>query len=397
VSTRIKLKTMNVEVDARGAERLLRRHPWVFRTQVKKGPPSPGWVSISYQGRFLALGLWNPHATLALRAFSWEKGDPWTAYLKNLERAITAREPDRRARPQGARRLAHAEGDFLPGLIVDEYAGHLVVQTNVAALEDRLEALLDALVTWLAPKGVLFKNDSRGRAQEGLARYIELAYGTVPEELWVKEGAIWLLARPYSGQKTGAFLDQRENRIYAGELAARVRPRRALDVFSYQGGFALHIALAAEEVTVVDSSSEALAAAEEAAEKNGLRNLRTLEANAFDFLKREARSGPSYDLIVLDPPSFARKKADLERAYAAYKEINLRAMRLLRPGGYLLTASCSFHMKEGLFYDMLRDAAGDARRAFRVVAKRGQASDHPTLLNVPETAYLKLAVLFAVG
>jgi len=397
VSTQIKLMKMNVEVDARGAERLLRRHPWVFLGQVRKGPDFPGFVSVSHRGRFLALALWNPRANLALRAFAWEEGDPWERFLANLERALEARAEDRRARPEGGRRLVHAEGDFLPGLIVDEYAGHLVVQTNVAALEDRREALLEALLGRLSPQGVLFKNDSRGRLQEGLPRYVELAYGEVPEEIWIREGSVWLLARPYTGQKTGAFLDQRENRVYAGSLAERLRPRRALDVFSYQGGFGLHLAPYAEEVLVVDSSAEALAAARYAAEKNGFGNLRTLEANAFDFLKREARGGPAYDLVVLDPPSFARKKTDLERAYAAYKEINLRAMRLVTPGGYLLTASCSYHMKEELFYEMLKEAAGDARRAFRVVAKRGQAGDHPALLNVPETAYLKFAALLAVG
>ncbi len=388
---------MNVEVDARGAERLLGRHPWVFKNQVLRGPHRPGLFPVIHRGRFLALALWNPDAVLAVRAYAWSEGEPWAVFRQNLERALAAREPDRRARPQGARRLVHAEGDFLPGLVVDEYAGHLVVQTNVAALEDRRPALLEALLQGLSPRGVLFKNDSRGRRQEGLPTYVEQAHGRVPEELWIEEGGVWLLARPYAGQKTGAFLDQRENRVYAGELAAARRPRRALDVFGYQGGFALHLAPHAGEVTVVDSSAEALAAARRAAAKNGLENLKTLEANAFDFLKREARKGPAYDLIVLDPPSFARKKSDLERAYAAYKEINLRAMRMLAPGGLLLTASCSYQMREEHFYAMLRDAAGDARRALRVVAKRGQARDHPVLLNVPETAYLKFAVLEAVG
>ena len=388
---------MNVEVDARGAERLARRHPWVFKSQVYRGPDRPGLYPVTHRGSFLALALWNPNANLALRAFAWREGEPWAVFLENLKRALDARKADRRARPQGGRRLAHAEGDFLPGLIVDEYAGHLVVQTNVAALEDRRTELRTALLRELSPRGVLFKNDSRGRLQEGLSRYVELAYGEVPEEIWFQEGEVWLLARPYAGQKTGAFLDQRENRIYAGALASRLRPRRALDVFGYQGGFGLHLAPYAGEVLVVDSSAEALAAARRAAEKNGFRNLRTLEANAFDFLKREARGGPAYDLVILDPPSFARKKGDLERAYAAYKEVNLRAMRLVTPGGYLLTASCSYHMKEELFYEMLKDAAGDARRAFRIVAKRGQASDHPVLLNVPETAYLKFAALEAVG
>jgi 23S rRNA (cytosine1962-C5)-methyltransferase len=189
-------------------------------------------------------------------------------------------------------------------------------------------------------------------------------------------------------------LDQRENRLFAGELARAHRPRRALDVFSYEGLFGLHVARHAEEVWLVDQSREALENARENAAANGLANLRYVEANAFDFL-RQVR-GP-FDLIVLDPPSFVRKKADLERGIRAYKEVNLRAMKLLAPGGLLITASCSHHLDEPHFYAMLKEAAGDARRALRLVAKRQQASDHPVLLNVPETAYLKLAVLEAVG
>jgi len=388
---------MNVEVDAQGAERLLGRHPWVFKNRVRKGPNTPGLYPVTHRGRFLALALWNPDAALAVRAYAWEESDPWERFLENLKTALSAREEDRRARPEGARRLAHAEGDFLPGLVLDEYAGHLVLQINAAALEARRDALADHLKTALQPKGLLFKNDSRGRLQEGLPLYVALAFGEVPETVWFLEERVWLMARPWSGQKTGAFLDQRENRVFAGRLAERTRPQRALDVFSYQGGFALHLARFAQEVEVLDASAEALTAARQAAEKNGLGNLNFIEANAFDFLKKASRQGPRYDLVVLDPPSFARKKADVERAYAAYKEINLRAMRLVNPGGHLLTASCSHHMNEALFYEMLKDAAQDARRAFRIVAKRGQANDHPVLLNVPETAYLKFAALRAVG
>ncbi len=386
-----------MEVDERGAKRLLSRHPWVWRGMLRRAPEEPGFYPVTHRGRFLALALFNPKTELAVRAYAWEEADPWEAWLQNLKAALQRRESDRSERPQGGRRLVHAEGDFLPGLVVDEYAGYLVVQIGAAALEARRAALVEALVEALGPRGVLLKNDARGRQQEGLPLYVEAAFGEVPERLWVEEGPVWLPVRPWQGQKTGAFLDQRENRLFAGALAERTRPARALDVFGYQGGFALHLARHAAEVWVVDASEAALAVAREAAEKNRLSNLRTLAANAFDFLKREARRGPAYDLVVLDPPSFARKKADLERAYAAYKEINLRAMRMLRPGGHLLTASCSHHLNEEAFLTMLQEAASDARRVFRVVARRSQAADHPVLINVPETGYLKFAVLEAVS
>jgi len=383
---------MFVEVNTAGAERLRARHPWVYRGQIKRGPSTPGLYPVRFQGRTIALGIYNPNQTLALRAYAWREGEPWATLVENLKRAVARREEDRRLRPEGGRRLAHAEGDFLPGLIVDEYAGHLVVQIGAAALEARREELVRTLAELTGARGVLLKNDSRGRLQEGLPRYVETALGEVPELIWIREGEVWLPVFPHSGQKTGAFLDQRENRLYAGALAERLRPERALDVFSYHGAFALHLARWAKEVIAVDSSAEALAKARLAAQKNGLW-LETIEANAFDFLKRAARGGPGFDLVVLDPPSFARKRSDFERAYRAYKEVNLRAMRLVRPGGFLLTASCSHHLDEASFYAMLKEAAADVGIAFRVVAKRGQASDHPVLLNVPETGYLKFAAL----
>ena len=382
---------MRVYVDERGAERLLARHPWVFSGQVEKGPKTPGLYPVYHGNRFLALALYNPHTSLAVRAYAFKEADPWEAFLENLKRAIG----QRRITELGATRLVHAEGDYLPGLVVDYYAGHLVMQTTAAALEERLSELVAALVKEVRPKGVLLKNNSRGREAEGLPRYVRLAYGEVPELIWFLEGEVWLLSRPYAGQKTGAFLDQSENRLYAGWLAQNHRPKRALDVFGYQGGFGLHIARHAREVLVVDSSAEALAMAERAAEKNGLKNLKTKRANAFDFLRAAPRDYA--DFVVLDPPSFARKKDDLKRAYAAYKEVNLRAMRLLTPEGVLVSASCSYHLDEATFIEMLRDAARDNRRAFRLLAKRGQAQDHPVVLNVPETAYLKLAALLGLG
>ncbi len=384
-------------MNARGARRLLARHPWVYRSDVVEAPARPGLYPVFHRGRFLALAVVNPRSEITVRAYAWRPGDPWAALIDRLEAALAARAADRAARPEGARRLVHAEGDFLPGLVVDEYAGHLVATVNTAALEARLDDLLGRLIERLEPRGVLLKNDSRGRAAEGLPRYVRPAYGEVPEPLWFREGARWLAAHPRTGQKTGAFLDQRENRLYAAGLAARHRPRRVLDAFAYQGAFAAQLAPFAEEVVLLDRSREALDSAARVFRKNRLPEPKSVEANAFDYLRAAAGRGERYDLVVLDPPSFARRRADLERAYRAYKEINLRAMALLPPGGLLLTASCSYHLEEPLFLAMLREAAGDAGGSFRLLARRGQAWDHPVLVNVPETGYLKFAALEALG
>ncbi len=397
VSIEIDLGVVRVLVNARGARRLLARHPWVYKSDLLEAPPEPGLYPVYHRRRFLALAEVNPRSEIAVRAYAWREGDPWKALEENLDRALAEREEERKRHPDGARRLVHAEGDFLPGLVVDEYAGYLVLAVNTAALEARTEALLARLVERLGPRGVLLKNDGRGRAAEGLSRFVREAHGRVPEPIWFREGARWLSAYPKTGQKTGAFLDQRENRLYAAALAARARPRRVLDAFAYHGAFALQVAPFARQVVLLERSEKALAAAREAFRRNRLPEPELRLANAFDALKALAAGGARFDLVILDPPSFARRKADLERAYRAYKEINLRAIKLLAEGGVLLTASCSFHLETHVFFAMLREAAGDAGRSFKLLAARGQAADHPVLLNVPETGYLKFAALKAVG
>jgi 23S rRNA (cytosine1962-C5)-methyltransferase len=299
---------------------------------------------------------------------------------------LARRLPALEKEPEGGFRLAHAEGDFLPGLVLDYYAGHLVLQTTAYAWE----ALLPQVAERLKPlaKNLLAKNDARVRELEGLPLYVRPLLGQAPERVAVKEGRIRYLVDLTGGQKTGAYLDQRDNRI----LMERFRGERALDVFSYAGSFGLHLALGFKEVISVDSSGEALRQAEENARLNGL-TLKTVEANAFDHLRALEKAGERFDLIVLDPPAFAKGKKDLERAYRAYKEVNLRAIKLLKEGGLLATSSCSHHLTEPLFYQMLAEAAEDAHRSLRVVEKRGQGWDHPILLNHPETHYLKFALL----
>ena len=378
---------MRILVNEKGAQRLLARHLWVFRRDVLSGPEEPGLYPVYWGKHFLALALFNPTSDLSVRAYRFRPArDPAEALLDNLDKALARRLPALEKEPEGGFRLAHAEGDFLPGLVVDYYAGHLVLQTTAYAWE----ALLPQVAERLKPlaKNLLAKNDARVRELEGLPLYVRPLLGQAPERVAVKEGRIRYLVDLTGGQKTGAYLDQRDNRI----LMERFRGERALDVFSYAGSFGLHLALGFKEVISVDSSGEALRQAEENARLNGL-TLKTVEANAFDYVRALEKAGERFDLIVLDPPAFAKGKKDLERAYRAYKEVNLRAIKLLKEGGILATSSCSHHLREPLFYQMLTEAAQDAHRSLRVLEKRGQGFDHPVLLNHPETHYLKFALL----
>jgi 23S rRNA (cytosine1962-C5)-methyltransferase len=291
-----------------------------------------------------------------------------------------------------AYRVVHGEGDGCPSLICDRYDRWAVVQLMSAGLEAFRQEIVEAIVDLLHVDGVLARNDVPLRAKEGLTRETRLLHGEVPEEIEVDEYNIRYMAAPYTGQKTGAFLDQRENRHVAGENARG----RALDTFSYHGSFALHLAQRAESVVALDSSAQALVRARQNADLNGLTNVRLVEANAFDYLRDRERDGAQFDTIVLDPPAFAKTRASLPGALRGYKEINLRAMRLLSPGGMLLTASCSFHLTKPRFLEMLESAAADSGRRIALRQILGQPIDHPELLTIPETGYLKAALLQAL-
>jgi 23S rRNA (cytosine1962-C5)-methyltransferase len=275
---------------------------------------------------------------------------------------------------------------------VDRYDRWLVIQLMSAGLEQYRAAIVEALVELTGAEGVLARNDASLRAREGLARETVLLHGHVPQEIEVVEHGVRYLAAPWTGQKTGAFLDQRENRALVG----RVARGRALDCFSYHGSFALHLARGAEHVLALDISAPALQRARENAARNGYTNLETREANAFDYLRDAERAGERYETVVLDPPAFAKTRAALPAALRGYKEVNLRAMRLLAPGGLLFTASCSFHLTKPLFLEMLAAAAADSGRRIAMREIRGQPLDHPELLTVPETGYIKGALVEAL-
>lgn len=380
-------------VNRRGAARWRQGgHPWIYRSDVVQPPAQQaGAVQVvDESGSRVGTALWSGASQIALRMLGDSSAVPDAAFWQaRIARAVGYRSflaPD-----ATAYRLVHGEADGLPSLVVDRFGDVLVVQLLSAGIEVFRDEIIQALVQACDPAGILARNDVPVRKLERLPEEVVLLHGTVPEEQQVREGDVVYLAAPWTGQKTGAFLDQRENRVRAGELARG----RALDCFSYHGSFALHLAGRADHVTAVDASAEALARAQQNAALNGERGERIefVEANAFDFLRAQDDARERYDTIVVDPPAFAKRKDAVDAALRGYKELNLRALRLLNEGGILCTFSCSYHMSPWLFREMLESAAADAGRPVRWLEWRGQALDHPELIQVPESAYLKGAIL----
>jgi 23S rRNA (cytosine1962-C5)-methyltransferase len=382
-------------VASRGAARWTRGHPWIFKSDVTTRPDAASGIVRVRDPRGAAIGtaLWSASSEIALRLLDRDPDAAIDAawWTSRLAAAVARRVP--LEGQATAMRLVHGEGDGLPSLVVDRYDRWLVVQLLSAGLEAQRGTIVDALraaVPGIA--GILARHDVGVRQREGLPRGVELLWGDVPREVEVQEHGVRYLAAPWDGQKTGAFLDQRENRVLVGAHARG----RALDCFSYHGSFALHLARHAASVLALDVSGPALARAAENAARNGFTNVTTREANAFDELRALARAGERFDTIVVDPPAFAKSRGALRDAIRGYQEINLRAMRLLAPGGVLFSASCSFHLRKPDFLAMLESAAQDSGRRLALRAITGQPLDHPELLTVPETGYLKGALIEAV-
>ncbi len=379
------------QVTPRGAQRWQRGHPWIFRSDVLKAPDEPGLVRVvDGRGKLLGQALHSPRSEIRLRLLEPTDAPVDLAWWRSHLAAAFARRQDIDA---NAYRLVHAEGDGLPSLIVDRYDRWLVAQFLSSGLETLREPVLVALQELLAPEGILLRHDTAVRRREGLKEGVEVAAGRVPEVVEIREGQIRYFAAPWTGQKTGAFLDQRPNRMLLANLARG--GGRALDCFAYHGSFALHLAAKSKEVVALDVSAEALARGAENAALNGFTNLRWVEGDAFDLLRTWDRTRERFDTIALDPPAFAKSRSTVPRALRGYHEINRRAMRLLAPGGALLTASCSHHVRLPQFLEMLEGAAADSGRRLTLERVLGQGQDHPQLLTVPETGYLKGAVVRA--
>ena len=378
-------------VSAKGARRWLAGHPWIYRSDVTERPLVDAGAVLVHDNRGKPLGwaLWSPLSEISLRMLDHNPGavidQAW--WDEHIAAAIARRVP--LEDHTNAMRLVHGEADGIPSFICDRYDQWLVVQFMSAGLEAFRDEILNSLRSLAEPSGILARNDVPLRAKEGLPRETVVLDGEVPREIEVHEYGIKFLAAPFTGQKTGAFLDQRENRRFVGTVARG----RALDCFSYHGSFALHLARQATHVTALDSSGPALMRAAENATRNSLSNISFVEANAFDFLREKEREGVTFDTIVLDPPAFAKTRGALSGALRGYKDVNLRAIKLLGPGGLLYTASCSFHLTKPLFLEMLQDAAADSGRRVAIRALTGQPLDHPEVLTIPETGYIKGALL----
>jgi len=379
-----------VVISARGEERVRSGHPWIYRSDVVDVHAGGGDIVevIGPRRRRIGSALFSDQSQISLRVLTvGENVADESLFRTRIEAAIRVRES--LGLDASAYRVVHGEADLLPSLIVDRYGDYLAVQALSQGTDRLLPALTAMLVDLLKPAGILARNDPKVRALEGLEQSIAVLHGDVPESVMVREGPIEYDVDMRKGQKTGLFLDQRENR----EAAERYAHGRLLDCFSYTGGFALRLARKCPEAEALDISADAVERIRANAIRNGVPHLQAREVNVFDELRRLERSGARYDTIVLDPPAFAKNKASIPNAMAGYKEINLRAMRLLNPGGYLITCSCSYNVNEEMFAEVIHQASIDSRTPVAIVEKRIQGRDHPVLVGVPETYYLKCFIL----
>jgi len=379
-----------IVISRRGAKRIRQGHLWVYRSDVRDTSDAAGGAVVRVvdeAGNFVGQAFFSDRSEISLRFLATEETEIdrnwWRERLRQCAAARAAV-----ARETNAYRLIYSEGDLLPSLIVDVYDRVLVLQTLSQGSETLKDLFLEVLVEQFNPLAIIERNDAKVREFEGLALKSGILYGDAPVEVEINQHGVRFLVSPLGGQKTGAFLDQREN-----YLAARTVARgRALDCFTCNGGFALHVAPLCDSVLAIDISSEAIAAALRNAELNGAANVEFRTANVFDALREMESTGERFDTIILDPPAFAKNRAAVKSAARGYKEINLRALKLLNPGGVLVTCSCSYHMSEDLFLEIIADAAVDARRRVQIIERRSQSRDHPVLLGVPETRYLKCLI-----
>lgn len=381
-------------ITPKGVERIHAGHLWIYRSDVAVRPKcESGSITAvkDKRGRFLAWAHFGAESEITLRVLSTDPtgidADFWRSRL--MEAAAWRK---RIVEGSDSYRLVHSEGDGLPGLIIDRYGDCFSIQTLTRGMDLLKTQWVELLADMFEPRLIVERNDARVRQLEGLPMINSVLYSREPDSpatLTINENGLNFDVDLIEGQKTGAFLDQRENRAATARYATGV----GLDCFSFHGSFALHMARGCERVTALDISGPAIEQARQNAELNGLTNIEFIETNVFDQLREYDDGGARFDTIVLDPPAFAKNRGALQGALRGYKEINLRALRLLNPGGILITCSCSYHVNEDLFLQVLADAARDAGRTVQVVEKRTQSRDHPILLTVPETYYLKCVIL----
>jgi 23S rRNA (cytosine1962-C5)-methyltransferase len=381
-----------VRVNHKGSDRAASGHPWIFSSDVTdRGDAQPGDVVkvADPRGRPIGIAHYSSTSQITLRLLS-SKPEPIDREFFRRRLAAAIRHRERVVQDSNACRLVFSEADLLPGLIVDRYGACLVIQTLSQGMDRSRDLIVHCLKELLAPAGILARNDAAVRKLESLPLEVLVLDGEVPQRVAIEMNGLHLEADLLKGQKTGVYLDQRENYLAAAKFAHG----RVLDCFTSTGGFALHCASHAESVEAVDSSANALATAESNARSNDISNIQFRQADVFDFLSGIDRK---YGMIVLDPPAFAKSRKMLDEAAKGYKEINLRALKLLEPGGILVTCSCSHHVSEAMLFEIVADAALDAGKTLRVLERRTQAADHPILLTVPETLYLKCQILEVLG
>lgn len=379
----------SVTVSKRGADRVRKGHLWIYRSDVLDHAGAEGGSIVvvrDQHGNFIGKSLFSDSSQIALRLLTLADEPIDRDWWRN--QLLKAAKRRQLTSDTNAYRLVYSEGDLLPSLIIDRYDDVFVLQTLSQGTEAIKSMLVELLVEEFGPRAVIERNDVKVRALEGLQLTAGTLYGEVPEQLEIIQHGIKFLVTPQGSQKTGSFLDQRENR----QSARAVARGRGLDCFTFNGAFALHLAGVCESVVGIDISPDAIQIARANAELNNLRNVEFREANVFDALRHFETAGDRFETIVLDPPAFAKNRGSIKAAARGYKEINLRALKLLTPGGVLVTCTCSYHMSEEMFLEIIADAAVDAHCRLQVIEKRTQASDHPILLGVPETYYLKCVI-----
>jgi 23S rRNA (cytosine1962-C5)-methyltransferase len=384
-----------VRVNRKAADRVAAGHLWIFSSDITDrsgAQPGEAVVVLDQRGRPLGMAHYSATSQIALRMLSRQLEEIGRDFY--LMRLRAAQEHRRAVVDHtDAYRVVHGEGDLLPALIVDRYGEYLVVQTLDQGMNAAIDLIGSCLEELFHPRGIMARNDAAVRSKEGLPLEAAVLFGDIPDCVSIRMNGLELSADLRRGQKTGIFLDQRENYIAAARYA---RGGRALDCFTSTGGFALHLASRSESVEAVDSSAAALAAASANAAANGIGNALFREADVFDLLAGYDAARHRFSMVVLDPPAFAKSRRNIPAALTGYKEINLRALRLLEPGGILVTCSCSHHVSEAMLLEAIAEASLDVGRTLRVLERRTQALDHPILLTVPETHYLKCLILEVV-